>query len=156
MFLIEDMQRGEKFGAEKIGAASFISERGERIDGFEIAHILAITAFNAPQSDDDLRRNTSAPFNRGELGCIMLHHIRALFNARLADGIVAIGREGNSCFRLFLVKLDNARIGDERIQRFVHRHRRHAVFNRLLFGLLQPVISPIECATGRRGRRKQA
>ena len=58
--LVENFQRGEKFGPEHRAPAAFIGKRRQRRGHVERAHRAAEIAFDSPQGDDKPRLNAVA------------------------------------------------------------------------------------------------
>ena len=87
---LQDLQRRHQLLARPAGAPALEAQRGERVDGRDVAVVGAVVALHAPDRDHDLARHAVARGHRIELGPQRLQPLLAARHALGRDGRVEV------------------------------------------------------------------
>ena len=143
----QDAQGVDKLLAEIFGAAAVIGERRDGAEDVVLAGIGAEVAFEAPERDENRRRNAVLLLDLGENRRMTLHHDLRVLHAMTGDHTVGELQEALLKHLLIAVALDDLgrelHVGNGRI----HHGGADALRDRVLAEVLHPAFEAGAVAT---------
>ena len=147
---VDDAERIHQLGAEEVGAAAIVGERGERAERGKVAHVAAVIGLQPPEGDDDRAGHAVLALDAAKSVGVLLQQRAAAAQALGGDDAAGEFQKTLRERRLAAILAEDALVISEAVEGG-DRAGGNALARRILLHAGEPIAKTLPAAAARIG-----